>query len=78
MVTDMALQEEGRDNIMHERVSLLEREGYRGFRVSTVKKKWDGIQVTVSNSGGRTLAESGETILEAGKKIIDKIDTLMD
>ena len=74
----MARQDEGRDNILHERVSMLEKEGYRGFTLKHVKKKWDGVSVTVKNSSGRTFTESGETAEEAGKKIIDKIDTLLD
>ncbi|MGK7368593.1 MAG: hypothetical protein ACNS64_00155 [Candidatus Halalkalibacterium sp. M3_1C_030] len=74
----MALEEEGRDNILHERVSMLQKEGYRGFTLKNIKKKWDGVSVTVKNSQGRTFTESGETTEEAGKKVIDKIDTLMD
>ncbi|HKL18302.1 MAG TPA: hypothetical protein VJ905_05015 [Halalkalibaculum sp.] len=74
----MALEDEGRDNILHERVSKLEKEGYRGFTLKNIKKKWDGVSLTVINSDGRTFMESGETPEEAGKKIIDKIDTLLD
>ncbi len=74
----MARQDEGRDTILHERVSMLEKEGYRGFTLNTIKKKWDGVLVTVTNSDGRTFTESGETAEEASKKVIDKIDTLLD
>ena len=74
----MAQQDEGRDNIMHERVTMLEKEGYRGFTLKNIKKKWDGVIVTVSNSDGRSFTESGETAEEASKKVIDKIDTLLD
>lgn len=74
----MALEEEGRDNILHERVSMLEKEGYRGFSLKQSKKNWDGVSLTVKNSSGRTFTESGATSEEAAKKIIDKIDTLLD
>lgn len=74
----MALEEEGRDNVIHERLSLLEREGYRGFKLKHSKKKWDGVSVTVTNSDGRTFTESGETTEEAAKKVIDKIDTILE
>ncbi|NGP76558.1 hypothetical protein G3570_07935 [Balneolaceae bacterium YR4-1] len=74
----MAQEEEGRDNILHERISMLEKEGYRGFKLKQSKKKWGGVSVTVKNSDGRTVTESGETSREAAKKIIDKIDTILD
>lgn len=74
----MALEDEGRDNIIHERISMLHDNDYRGFSLSGVKKKWNDIVVTVKNSDGRALSESGETMEEASKKIIDKIDTLFD
>ena len=74
----MATEEEGRDNIIHERVSMLHEEGYRGFSLSGVKKKLNDVVVTVKNSDGRTISESGETTEEASKKVIDKIDTLFD
>jgi hypothetical protein len=74
----MAFEDEGRDNILHERVSLLEKEGYRGFTLNKIQKKWDGVSVTVKDNDGRTFTESGETSEEASKKVIDKIDTLLD
>lgn len=74
----MATEEEGRDNIIHERVSMLHEKGYRGFSLSGVKKKWNDVVVSVKNSDGQTISESGETTEEASKKVIDKIDTLFD
>lgn len=35
----MAIEEEGRDNIFHERVLMLHKNGYRGFSLSGIKKK---------------------------------------
>lgn len=74
----MALEEDGRDNILHEQVSMLEKEGYRGFSLKQSQKKWGGISLTVKNSSGRTVTESGEAPEEAAKNIIDKIDTILD
>ena len=57
---------------------MLHEKGYRGFSLSGVRMKWNNVVVTVKNSDGRTLSESGETKEEASKKVIDKIDTLFD
>ena len=57
---------------------MLQEQGYRGFTLTNIKRKWDGVALTVKNSDGRTFTENGETAEEAGKKVIDKIDTLLD
>lgn len=74
----MALQEPDRDNIFHERISILHDQGYRDFTVTKIKKKWDGVEVTVQNSSGQKITASGETNDEAYKKLIDRIDLLLD
>lgn len=65
------------DAPMHERINLLDNEGYRGFKVTHKKKKWDGIEIEAANSN-KSLSAAGETGEEAYKKLIDLIDLTLD
>jgi|AntRauTorckE6833_2_1112554.scaffolds.fasta_scaffold100561_2 aspartate oxidase len=66
------------DAPMHERINLLDTEGYRGFKVTQKKKKWDGIEIDAGNSSNKILSAGGETGEEAYKKLIDLIDLTLD
>lgn len=74
----MKLEKQERDNVFHERVSILRDQGYRGFTVNKVQKEWDGVQVTAKNHKGRTVTGSGETNEEAYAKLIEKIDLALE
>jgi len=74
----MNTEEQNRENVFHERAAILRDKGYLGFKVSAVKNKWGGVEVTVKNSSGRTLTAAGDTELEAYTKLIDKIDRFTD
>lgn len=74
----MELSEQNRENVFHERASILRDQGYRGFTISKTRKKWDGVQVTAKDRKGRTVKGTGETDMEAYSKIIDKIDLILD
>lgn len=65
----MALEEEGRDNILHERVSMLQKEGYRGFTLNNIKKKWDGVSVTVKTAGAGPLRKAVKLQRKPAKKL---------
>lgn len=66
------------DAPMHERINLLNTEGYRGFKITQKKQKWDGIEIDAGNSSNKLLSASGETGEEAFKKLIDLIDLTLD
>ncbi|MEX2436204.1 MAG: hypothetical protein WD735_05915 [Balneolaceae bacterium] len=66
------------DAPMHERINLLDSEGYRGFKVTKKKKKWDGIEIEAGDNTNKTLSAGGETSEEAYKKLIDLIDLTLD
>lgn len=74
----MASQDRDRDNIFHERISILRDQGYRGFTVTSVKKEWDGVLVTARNNDGRTLSGAGDTNEEAYENLIDAIDRALE
>lgn len=73
----MSKQEE-RENIFHERTTILKKHGYRGFTVQRVVRKWGGVKVTAKNNEGQVITASGETTEEAYKKIIDNVDLALD
>lgn len=74
----MTTRKEDNDNVFHERANILREQGYQGFTVSNKRNKWDGVQVTVENSDGRTVSAWGETQEEAYTNVIDNIDRLLD
>lgn len=74
----MNQQDDNRDNVFHERTSVLQEQGYRGFMVSGITQKWDNTLVRVKNKSGKTIEASGETKEEAYQNVIKKIDLLMD
>lgn len=67
-----------RDNIFHERISVLKNLGYNGYTVTKEEQNWNGVQVTVENENGRKVSADGETIEEAYTKLIDNIDLSLD
>lgn len=66
------------DAPMHERINLLDNEGYRGFKISNKKQKWEGIKIEADNGSNKSLSATGETSEEAYKKLIDLIDLTLD
>ncbi|MFH5832718.1 hypothetical protein ACG2F4_13020 [Halalkalibaculum sp. DA3122] len=74
----MSSQDREQENLFHERISILQKQGYRGFSVHKVRKKWDGVQVTARNDSGRTVSGFGETNEEAHIKVIEKIDEALE
>ncbi len=71
-------QEMDRENLFHERVNILQKQGYRGFIVTSEKNKGPVIEVSATNLKGRILSASGDTKEEAFKNMIDLIDTTFD
>ncbi|MDR8394004.1 hypothetical protein NC796_22815 [Aliifodinibius sp. S!AR15-10] len=74
----MPEQEQNRDNVFHERITILHEKGYRGFTISKIRKVWDGIEVTTRNHKGRTVTGRGETKEEACIKVIEGIDQALE
>lgn len=74
----MNLQDQDRENVFHERVSILKDQGYRGFTISKIQSEWDGVQVTARNGQGRTVTGSGETKVEAYQKLVEMIDQALE
>lgn len=70
--------EEDHDPVFHERPHLLATQGYRGFSVSSTEQHWEGVKITASRRGGKSVSATGSTEHEALKKIIDQIDMLLD
>lgn len=74
----MDKREESTDTIFHERISILKEKGYRGFKINSIRKEWDGVMVTAGNNAGRMVTASGETNEEAYEKLIEKIDQVLE
>ena len=68
------------DYLIHERISILLKQGYMGFNVKKMYGDPDLNQFTVeaSNSQGVLLSAKGDTKEEACKKLIDLIDLTVD
>lgn len=66
------------DPVFHERTNVLLKEGYRGFDIKQLKEHWKGVTITASNNKGKVISTSGNTQGEALKKLIDKIDLLLE
>lgn len=71
-------QDDNRDHVFHERTTVLQEQGYRGFMVTEISQKWDNTLVKVKNQGGKTIEAIGETKEEAYQNVIKKIDLLVD
>lgn len=71
-------QTDNRDNIFHERIHLIDKEGYCGFKIRDIQRSWGFVKVTAGNADGKFISASGETPEEAYIKIIDQIDLSMD
>ena len=74
----MTPRDQEHDNVFHERHKILAKRGYCGFKITGVKKQWDGAEVTAQNASGRTVTGTGETLEEAYRGIIAAIDELLD
>jgi len=68
------------DNVFHERVDILQDQGYLGFKVNKVtgSKETDEFIVETKNHKGATLHAKGETKEEAFKKMVDLIDIAVE
>ena len=71
-------KERDRDNVFHERTSILREQGYRGFTVTKVRKEWDGVEVVAQSNSGQQVSATGATNEEAYKNVIDKIDLTLE
>lgn len=66
------------DPVFHERTNVLLKEGYRGFKITQQEQHLDGVKITATNKKGKVISSSGNTQGEALKKVIDKIDLLLE
>lgn len=71
-------KQQDRENVFHERTSILRTKGYCGFTISGLERYWKGTKVTVRNAHGQKISGTGETIEEACQEIIDTIDQRFD
>ncbi|MGM0589580.1 MAG: hypothetical protein ACQETE_14250 [Bacteroidota bacterium] len=67
-----------RDAIFNERIKVLRDKGYRGFKITQQKRKWDGLLIKAENDSQITISAHGETDEEALKKLIDQIDEILE
>lgn len=74
----MALQKQDRNNVIHERINVLNDQGYRGFTITGVRKEWEGFRVLARSDNGLIISASGDTKEEAYSNIIDNIDQVFD
>jgi len=72
------INERDPDVIFHERITILEKYGYRGFTISGGILKPGGIEFEAENASGLSVKAEGETKEEAYKKLIDLIDNTLD
>ncbi|MGF1671356.1 MAG: hypothetical protein ACFCU6_12980 [Balneolaceae bacterium] len=63
---------------LHERINILKKKGYLGFSIVNTDRKWDGCKVTARNDEGKVISAEGESIEEAYKKLIDRIDLVTE
>jgi hypothetical protein len=70
--------EQNREANLQERVNLLKNIGYCGFKIKGSQSKFDGVEVSVENSKGKTLTAEGETIDEAYENAVEAIDYYVD
>lgn len=68
----------GRVSTLQERVNVLKDQGYRGFTILSSHRKFDGVEVVVSNSKGKELKAEGETLDEAYENAVEIIDYTLD
>jgi hypothetical protein len=71
-------RDDDHDSVFHERPHLLAKKGYRGFSISNREQHWEGVKITASKRGRKSISATGSTEHEALKKIIDQIDMLLD
>lgn len=72
------INDRGHDVVFHERITILEKYGYRGFTISSGRMTPGGIEIEAENAPGLSLKAEGETKVEAYKKLIDFIDLSLD
>lgn len=70
--------DEDHDSVFHERPHLLATQGYRGFSIKNQEQHWEGVKITASKQGRKSISATGSTEHEALKKLIDQIDMLLD
>lgn len=69
----------GPKTLLRERVHILKRKGYRGFRLSNEKGKLKNtIEVGARSKTGLMLIAIGDTIEEAYENLIKRIDSTLD
>lgn len=68
----------GENPVFHERPHLLSTKGYRGFSIKQRDQHWDGIKITASSKGGKSISATGSTEHEALQNLIDYIDLHLD
>lgn len=66
------------DPVFHERINVLTKQGYCGFKIIKKSAHWNGVSVTAANNAGKVITSNGNTEREALKKLIDQIDLALD
>ena len=59
---------------LRERIEILKKTGYLGYKIVKTNRKWDGCEVMARNSKGKVLTAEGESIEEAYGTLINRID----
>jgi len=68
-----------RKSALQERVNILKKKGYRGYRLSRSSQKPEySFEVSASNSYGSVLIAVGDTLDEAYENLIERIDITLD
>jgi len=72
----MMIHKESEQSRIQERINILKNKGYLGFSVVNTKRKWDGCEVTARDDTGKVITSEGESVEEAYKALIDRIDQI--
>jgi len=72
----MMIHKESEQSRIQERINILKNKGYLGFSVVNTKRKWDGCEVTARDDTGKVITSEGESVDEAYKALIDRIDQI--
>lgn len=71
-------EQEERTTAIQERINLLNKKGYRGFKVIGRRMNWENVLVKAENKRGRILRAEGSTVDEAYENLIEMIDYSFD
>lgn len=75
----MNKQRRGTDTVIRERITILKKKGYRGFRLTDKKKTLENsIELGARSKTGLKLIAIGDTLEEAYESLIARIDVTLD